>query len=478
MTLIADEFVKRFTLAGSFLALACLLSACRPTSPDNLPNADQFASTIRTAAADPCLLVLAPHQGDGKVDREIVRLQQQVRGARDPNPWLERLGWTFVAKARRTFDPGFYKLAEQCALCISSREPESNEALLLRGHILHNLHRFKAAEPLARALVVKRGLALDFGLLGDVLMEQGRLKEAADAYQTMLDLKPSLHSYSRAAQLRWLKGDLTGAIEAMQLAVAAGSPQDAESAAWVNTRLAFYQFQAGDNDAARRTDDIALTYQHNYAPALLLRGRMKLSEGETDDAVAQLQSATRLNPLPEYQWVLAEALRKAGRESEALSIEQLLAQTGAANDPRTYALYLATRGQLPQIAIRLAESELKERADVFTHDALAWSFAAVGRIDDALPQLEGALAEGTHDARLFFHAAVIHAKAGHTEEASHFVNLATELMRLLLPSEREQLQLVARAVDHELAQRPGPAMGPTAFNKTGHRSPEEEQTNR
>ena len=189
-------------------------------------TAAQSEQLINVAAPQ---IILAPQSGDGKVDREIARLQQAVRNARNPNLLIERLGWTFVAKARQSFDPGYYKSAEQCAVYLDSRQPGSREALLLRGHVLHNLHCFKAAEPLARELATKRGLACDFGLLGDVLMEQGRLKEAAKAYQTMLDLKPSLHSYARAAHLRWLKGDLTGAIEAMQLAVAASSPQDAES---------------------------------------------------------------------------------------------------------------------------------------------------------------------------------------------------------------------------------------------------------
>jgi tetratricopeptide (TPR) repeat protein len=304
-----------------------------------------------------------------------------------------------------------------------------------------------------------------------VFMEQGRLKEAAKAYQTMLDLKPSLHSYARAAHLRWLKGDLTGAIEAMQLAVAASSPQDAESAAWVNTRLASYQFQAGDNNEARRTADIALTYQHDYAPALLLRGRMKLSEEKSDDATAQIQTATQLNPLPEYRWALADALREAGRESDALNIEQLLTQTGAADDPRTYALYLATRCQLPETAVRLTESELKERADIFTHDAAAWSLARAGRIDDALTHLGQALAEGTKDARLFFHAAVIHSKAGHKEEASRFFEQATRLTHLLLPSERQQLQLVPGAINNDFADSMRPVTGARALNVAATESP-------
>jgi tetratricopeptide (TPR) repeat protein len=457
------EFTDRFAFFAIGLVFFPIAVALGGDS-----NAAQSEQLINVAAPQ---IILAPQSGDGKVDREIARLQQAVRDARNPNLFIERLGWSFVAKARQSFDPGYYKLAEQCAVYLDSRQPGSFEALLLRGHVLHNLHCFKAAEPLARELVTKRGLACDFGLLGDVLMEQGRLKEAAKAYQTMLDLKPSLHSYARAAHLRWLKGDLTGAIEAMELAVAASSPQDAESAAWVNTRLAFYQFQAGDNNEARRTADIALTYQHDYAPALLLRGRMKLSEGKSDDAAAQIQTATQLNPLPEYRWALADALREAGHESDALNIEQLLRQTGAADDPRTYALYLATRGQLPETAVHLTESELKERADVFTHDAAAWSLARAGRIDDALTHLGQALAEGTKDARLFFHAAVIHSKARHKEEALRFFEQATRLRHLLLPSERQQLQLVPGAINNDFADSMRPLTGPSALNVAASESP-------
>src|SRR6266487_6768956 len=340
----AGKCGRRILISGValLLAITCLLISSAP--PKNKREANKTPATAEIFD-DPLALVLSPQTGDGRIDREISRLQQQVRNGRNLQLGLEQLGWAFVAKARESFDPGFYKLAEQCAWCMEKRNPQSQEAMLLRAHVLQNLHRFKESETLARRLVQQRGLSFDYGLLGDALMEQGRLNDAVEAYQQMMNLKPDLHAYARAAHMRWLKGDLAGAIEAMQLAVAAGSPQEAESTAWVNTRLAFYQFQAGDNEAARRTDDIALSYQQNYAPALLLRGRMKLSEGEIDDAIVQLHSATQLNPLPEYQWALAEALRDAGRKSEALNVEQLLKQTGAANDPRTYALYLATGGQ-------------------------------------------------------------------------------------------------------------------------------------
>ena len=259
----------------------------------------------------------------------------------------------------------------------------------------------------------------------------------------MVNLKPDLHAYARAAHMRWLKGDLAGAIEAMQLAVSAASPRDAESAAWVNTRLAFYEFQAGRFDEAEQRGAFALSFQSNYPPALLLQGKILLAKNRFREAVDALQKAAKSNPLPEYQWTLAEALRAAGRENEAFGIEAQLRQHGATEDPRTLALFLATRHETPETALRLARAEFDSRSDVFTHDALAWSLAAAGNVAEAHSEMQRALAEGTEDGRLFFHAAIIASRAGHVADAKRWLCKASGLSHLLLPSERNELQNLA-----------------------------------
>jgi tetratricopeptide (TPR) repeat protein len=288
--------------------------------------------------------------------------------------------------------------------------------------------------------VARRGLAFDYGLLGDVLMEQGRLDEAVAAYQQMADIKPDLHAYTRAAHMRWLKGDLNGAIEMMQLAVQAASPRDAESAAWVYTRMSLYQLQAGDFAQSLRSGDAALQFELNYPPALLVRGKALLAQGNNSDAVAALTIAEAANPLPEYQWALAEALRAANRAPEASRVERLLKERGAASDPRTFALYLASSGGDATNAVRLATAELETRADVFTYDALAWSLAAEGRWSEASTNMHRALAEGTQDARLFFHAGIIAAKMAQTSEVEKLLRQAAAIEQMLLPSERAQLR--------------------------------------
>src|SRR5262249_31440116 len=184
-----------------------------------------------------------------------------------------------------------------------------------------------------------------------------------------------------------------------------------------------------------------------------------------------LQKAVKLNPLPEYQWTLAEALRAAGRENEAAGIEAQLRQRGASSDPRTLALFLATRHESPETALRLARAELDSRSDVFSHDAFAWSLAAAGKLTEARNEMQRALAEGTQDARLFFHAAMIASEVHHAAEAERWLGKAKSLSHLLLPSERNQLQnAAARGAEKKASVASNPqktfSLGPTAARES------------
>ena len=305
--------------------------------------------------------------------------------------------------------------------------------------MLHQLHRFHEAEQIARRLTVKREFVLDYGLLGDVLMEQGRLTEAAQAYQKMIDIKPFYQSFTRAAHLRWLKGDLEGAIELMRKAIAAASPRDPESIAWAHTRLAGYELQRGRLDDAARAADSALSYQPDYAAALLMRGRVFLAMKKTGDAVAAFSRAAQLNPLPEFQWALGDALRLQGDHDQADLVESELTSRGADADARTVALFLATRRAAVTKAVALAERELQTRADIFSLDALAWSLAAAGRTAEAQATMTRALAEGTEDGRLFLHAGVIAVAGDRRADARKWLKKAEALRSTLLPSELDEL---------------------------------------
>ena len=421
----------------ALVTLVTLIPAC---------HRQERPQSSAAAPPSPCELALAPagtqvrmEAGQRDLASDIARAQEDARDGTRAKNALERLGYLYVAQARMANDPGGYTLAQATAECLELRFPGEAAAQLLRGHVLHQLHRFREAEQVARALVARRTLVLDYGLLGDALMEQGRLAEAGAAYQKMLDLKPFYQSYVRAAHLRWLKGDLDGAIDVVRLAIASASPRDPESSAWAWTRLAAYELQARRFSGSLEAVDEALRHQPDYAAALLARGRTLLAMNERSAAVEPLTLAAAHNPLPEYQWALADALRLAGRESEAARIEQELAARGEALDPRTLALYLATRGIEPARAVALAEQELEARGDIFTLDAHAWALAASGRVGEARDLIGRAVAEGTEDARLFLHAGAIHAAAGERREATTWLKKADRLRAMLLPSESAEL---------------------------------------
>src|SRR6218665_3165828 len=102
-------------------------------------------------------LVLAPHAGEAADDVEIVRCQERARAPGARAEAFERLAWAYVAKARRTQDAGFYKLAEKTAGVMQAAGGASVGSRLVRAHVLHNLHRFQEAEVVARTLVTERG---------------------------------------------------------------------------------------------------------------------------------------------------------------------------------------------------------------------------------------------------------------------------------------------------------------------------------
>ena len=371
--------------------------------------------------------------------REISELQNKIKSATDRPELLERLGWAYVNAARVTNDPGFYKLAELCATAIDPRSPQSAEAALLRGHVYAALHRFREAEKIARDLVARREFAFDHALLGDALMEQGRLVESVDAYQKMVDLKPCLQTYSRIAHMRWLKGDLPGALKMARVAAGSGNPREAEATAWAFARLGLYLLQSGDLDAASKANDSALEFVPDFSPAFLFRGKILGAQAQTSEAVTALKIAAEKNPLPEYLWALSDALRADGRGAESEEVDKNIIATGRNNDPRTFALFLSTRGADAATALELARGELANRQDVFTRDALAWAQLQSGDLEGARKNIALALAEGTEDARLFYHAGEIAAAAQDNLSALAFSKKAEAISQMLLPSERAAL---------------------------------------
>lgn len=418
-------------------SLALLLVCCTRSAPPREPVREPVGQGGVTPSARD--VVLSPQPGERPIDQRIRAQQERVRRSKVVVPELERLGLMFLARARELEDPGGYTLALSTASAMQELESGSRAALLLRGMALHGLHRFSEAEVIARTLVAARGLPTDVGLLGDVLSDRGALDEAITTYQRMVDMRPDQHAYARAAHVRFLKGDVRGAAQAMTLATRAASPRNRESFAWAYAKLASYQLQLGELHAARAAIRRAREVFPESGPALKSEAQISMFEGALEAALVPLREAIARSPHPELLWMEGDALEALGRGVEAADVRARLRASGAQEDPRAYALYLASRGESLAEAQVLAQRELAERRDIYSYEALGWVQSARGQHAEALTNVRRALAEGTEDARLFYHAGMIAARAHQDEDARRWLSKASALSGMLLPSQRARL---------------------------------------
>ena len=74
----------------------------------------------------------------------------------------------------------------------------------------------------------------------------------------------------------------------------------------------------------------------------------------------------------------------------------------------------------------MARADLAVRGDVYAHDTLAWALLAAGEVEEAEAEMRRALAVGTQDALLGFHAGMIAAAAGRTADAIALLEAALE----------------------------------------------------
>jgi tetratricopeptide (TPR) repeat protein len=75
-------------------------------------------------------------------------------------------------------------------------------------------------------------------------------------------------------------------------------------------------------------------------------------------------------------------------------------------------------------ALGLALAELRTRKDIYGYDAAAWAEYKNGNFEEAQTYIEQAMALGTRDAQLYYHAGMIALELGHKEQAREYLEEA------------------------------------------------------
>jgi tetratricopeptide (TPR) repeat protein len=421
---------------------AALAPACKdsdPSSPSASPASPTSPASSAQAGGSPAktddtpltrarALALAKLDRSTPIDREIELLQKRAEKLpKASDSWI-LLGRAWVRKARESTDPGFYLNASACADIVLAMQEGDRLALNLRALVLLNEHKFADARDLAEQLLVKAPDDLmALATQSDALLELGRFEEAATAAQKMMDLKPSLPSFSRASYIRWLRGDIEGAKTVIRQAIDARDPNEPEPGAWALVQAAMIFWHLGDYSGADAGFDKALQLFSDYPPALAGKGRVALAMGNAARAVELLTSSYQKSPLVETVWLLADAKEAAGDAKGAEEARARVVKTGRQTDPRTLAQFYATKGIEVAEALKLAEEELKVRGDIYTQDALAWALYRAGKLKEAREASDKATAIGTKDARLLYHAGAIRIGLGDKAAGEKLVREALKM---------------------------------------------------
>jgi tetratricopeptide (TPR) repeat protein len=135
-------------------------------------------------------------------------------------------------------------------------------------------------------------------------------------------------------------------------------------------------------------------------------------------------------PWPDYAAALGDVYTKLGRAEEARQQFDLVEYIGYLNTlnkvlyNRELAYFYADHERTLPAALDLARKELEARRDIYAYDVLAWALYKNDQPQEALAAMAEALKLGTQDARLFFHAGMIHHRLGESATARDYLRRA------------------------------------------------------
>ena len=406
-----------------WLAGSGVLSACR----------SQPSVTPAPSASSPSRPSLPTQAEASPADRAIRIADAAVTAQPQHSDSYATLASAYMQKARESGDASYYGRAEAAVQRALALDANSTVALRTLAWVQTGKHEFREALATAERLLQHASHdPLVHGLLGDAALELGDYARAETAFQAMLDLRPGMASFSRAAYLRELYGDQDGAVELMEQAVKSGSARDPEPLAWCLVQLGQLYFNQGRLGKAETAFNNALAVFPQYYQALAALGRVRGAQQRYPEAIALYRQTVEMTPAPDLLAALGDLLLVTGQSEQAeqqFALIEYIEKVNTANhvtDNRQLALFYADHERKLDEAVTLAEAEIQRRRDIYSFDTLAWVYYKRGRFVDARQAMTQALRLGTQDAQLFFHAGMIASALDEPEKARDYLRRALE----------------------------------------------------
>jgi tetratricopeptide (TPR) repeat protein len=315
-----------------------------------------------------------------------------------------------MRQTRITGNAGLAIEAEQSLKRALDGDAANYDGTRMLAAIYLSQHRFREAIAVAEKNRIARPYdPLNYGVIGDGHLELGEYTEAFDAFDRMMELRPSAAAYARVAYARELQGNLNGAVQAMELAADATAAEDPEALAWHQAQLGDLYLRLGKT---REAESAYIAASHTFPGhpfAVVGYSRVLTARGDVTGALTLLQELAQTVPTPDLAARIGDLLLRLGRTDEA-ERQFAIAEAGWRTDapePKSLARFLADHNRKIDEAVAIAERAAAERHDIFTEDALAWSYFKAGRRDEARRAIASAMRTGTKDVDILAHARAI-----------------------------------------------------------------------
>jgi tetratricopeptide (TPR) repeat protein len=348
---------------------------------------------------------------DLNIEFYLKRTRYDPRAARD----FTQLAGLYLQRARETADNTDLLRAEAAARhSLGLRTGRNGAAFGVLASSLMAQHRFgEALDAAGRLLASDSTSPSARALLGEAQLELGRYDEAGRTFGALRTYRRDLSVAPRLARWEELHGRPEEARRLLREALAQAEERHAmpaEQVAWFRLRLGDLALRNGHLGEASREletglrdapEDYRLLAAMAWLEAARHRWPRAASYGEA--AIARVLDPATLG-------LLADAYTALGDTAKAAASVRAM-ETAVLHQPgpyhRAWSLFLLDHDRDLAPVLAKARDELRTRRDVYGYDLLAWALHKSGHDADARRAMDQALALGTRDAMLLYHAGMI-----------------------------------------------------------------------
>ncbi len=381
------------------------------------------------------------------------RVARDPRSARD----YAQLGALHLQRARETADNEDLLRAEWNARhSLRLRTGRNGAAFGVLASSLMAQHRFVEAREFAERLLANDSSSVAArALLAEVHVELGDYSAAGQLLGSLNSYKDQLSVATRLARWQELHGHSAEARRLLRAArerAAEVHGMPAEQLAWFDLRLGDLALRNGHLSEAEQELGKGLAIAPNDYRILGVLARLEANRHRWSRAIDYGERAIASALDPATLGLVGDAYAARGDSGKAREYYHamevaVLRQPGPFH--RAWSLFLLDHGREVSRVLATVQDEIRSRHDIYGYDLLGWALHSAGDDRHAALAMDSALALGTRDAMLFYHAGMIARARGDQPAAAEYLKRALQVNPYWDPFQPKQARAILDSIAAE-----------------------------